>query len=84
VVTEGNYLACDLPGWRDARALMAEVWYVDAPPGVRDARLMRRHVGTGRDPAAARAWVDGNDRPNAELVAASRDRCDLVVSSPGG
>ncbi|MGP4114129.1 nucleoside/nucleotide kinase family protein [Streptomyces sp. 4N509B] len=79
IVTEGNYLACDLPGWREARARMAQLWYVDAPDAVRDARLMERHVGNGRDHAAARAWVDSNDAPNAELVTASRGRCDRVV-----
>jgi pantothenate kinase len=84
VVTEGNYLALDAPGWREARALMARVWYVDAPEEVRDARLMRRHTGHGRDTAAARAWIDGNDRPNAELVATSRGRCDRVLTLPDG
>jgi pantothenate kinase len=80
IITEGNYLACDLPGWREARALMAEVWYVDAPDAVRDARLIARHTTGGfRTPAAARAWVDSNDAPNAELVKASRGRCDRVV-----
>ncbi|TDC72822.1 nucleoside/nucleotide kinase family protein [Streptomyces hainanensis] len=81
LVTEGNYLACDLPGWREARSLMAEVWYVDATADLRDARLMRRHTGFGRDVAAARAWIDGNDRPNAELVELSREHGDLVVTS---
>jgi pantothenate kinase len=79
IVTEGNYLACDLPGWREARAGMDQVWYVDAPPEVRDTRLMARHTGHGRTAAAARAWVDTNDRPNAELVEASRTRCDRTV-----
>ncbi|MDT0346386.1 nucleoside/nucleotide kinase family protein [Streptomyces litchfieldiae] len=79
IVTEGNYLACDLPGWREARALMDRLWYVDAPAEVRDARLMSRHTGHGRDAAAARAWIDGNDRPNADLVERFRDRCDLVL-----
>ncbi|AZM46219.1 nucleoside/nucleotide kinase family protein [Streptomyces sp. WAC 06738] len=81
IVTEGNYLACDLPGWRTARELMAEVWYVDAPDAVRDARLMARHVGFGRTAAASRAWIDANDAPNAELVKASRGRCDRVVAA---
>ncbi|GAB2890364.1 nucleoside/nucleotide kinase family protein [Streptomyces mayteni] len=81
LVTEGNYLACDLPGWREARSLMAELWYVDAAADLRDARLMSRHTGFGRDEAAARAWIDGNDRPNAELVELSRDHADLVVTS---
>ncbi|MFR9724886.1 nucleoside/nucleotide kinase family protein [Streptomyces sp. MS19] len=79
VVTEGNYLACDLPGWREARSLMAAVWYVDAPPELRDERLMLRHTGFGRARAAARAWIDGNDLPNAGLAERSRDRCDRVV-----
>ncbi|MGP3968737.1 nucleoside/nucleotide kinase family protein [Streptomyces sp. 6N223] len=84
IVTEGNYLACDLPGWREARDLMAQVWYVDAPDAVRDARLMARHTAGGfRTPAAARAWVDSNDAPNAELVKGSRARCDRVVSGGG-
>ena len=45
---------------------------------------MRRHTGHGRDTAAARAWIDGNDRPNAELVATSRGRCDRVLTLPDG
>ncbi|MDT0308841.1 nucleoside/nucleotide kinase family protein [Streptomyces sp. DSM 44917] len=83
IVTEGNYLACDLPGWREARACMAEVWYVDAPPALRDARLFARHTAHGDRPAAARARVDGNDRPNAAMVERSRARCDRVLSGPG-
>ncbi|RKN41245.1 nucleoside/nucleotide kinase family protein [Streptomyces hoynatensis] len=83
IVTEGNYLACEGEGWRAARSLMAEVWYVDAPDEVRDARLMRRHTGNGRSPEAARAWIDANDAPNAALVKASRARCDLVLEAEG-
>ncbi|MQY13940.1 hypothetical protein SRB5_41000 [Streptomyces sp. RB5] len=80
IVTEGNYLALDAPGWREARELMAEVWYVAADPAVRDRRLMERHVGFGRTAEASRAWIDANDAPNADLVTASRGRCDRVVS----
>ncbi|MDT0442511.1 nucleoside/nucleotide kinase family protein [Streptomyces johnsoniae] len=83
IVTEGNYLACDLPGWREARALMDDVWYVDAADAVRDARLMSRHTGHGRTTAAARAWVDANDVPNAALVRASRERCGRVIPADG-
>ncbi|UED87293.1 nucleoside/nucleotide kinase family protein [Streptomyces profundus] len=80
IVTEGNYLALDAPGWRSARAHIDELWYVETPAAVCDARLVARHRRHGRDAAAARAWVDDNDRLNAELVAASRGRCDRVVS----
>ncbi|SFC47982.1 nucleoside/nucleotide kinase family protein [Streptomyces aidingensis] len=81
IVTEGNYLACDVPGWPAARALMAEVWYVEAPQDQRDARLMDRHRTYGRSERAARAWIDTNDRPNAALIAGSRSRCDRVVTA---
>src|SRR5690349_21132434 len=63
VVTEGNYLACDLPGWRDAYVLMGECWYVGAPGDVRHRRLVERHLAGGRDGARAREWVATNDDP---------------------
>ncbi|RKN05708.1 nucleoside/nucleotide kinase family protein [Streptomyces radicis] len=84
IVTEGNYLACDLPGWREARALMDRLWYVDAPPDVRDARLMRRHVAHGRTEFASRAWIDANDAPNAGLVEGVVVGCDAWVRLGGG
>ncbi|WP_156726624.1 nucleoside/nucleotide kinase family protein [Streptomyces apocyni] len=83
VVTEGNYLACDLPGWRTARELTAELWYVDAPPGVRQERLVERQLAGGRDLEGARRWVAGNDDPNGELVADSRERADRILSTIG-
>ncbi|MGK5629543.1 nucleoside/nucleotide kinase family protein [Streptomyces sp. URMC 123] len=83
VVTEGNYLACAEPGWPAARELMAEVWYVDAPAEVRDARLIRRQLAGGRDAAGARAWVDTNDRPNGEQVERSRSACARIIPHVG-
>ncbi|WP_199854681.1 nucleoside/nucleotide kinase family protein [Streptomyces dioscori] len=83
VVTEGNYLACDLPGWRDAYVLMGECWYVEAPGGVRHERLVERQLAGGRDEAQARDWVATNDDPNGQLVEKSRDRCHRVVSTIG-
>jgi pantothenate kinase len=83
VVTEGNYLACDLPGWRDAYALMAECWYVEAPGDVRHTRLVERQLAGGRTEEAARDWVATNDDPNGELVEKSRERCHRLVSTVG-
>lgn len=83
VVTEGNYLACDLPGWRDARELMAACWYVEAPCEVRRARLVERQLDGGRGLRDARAWVADNDAPNGELVEESRGRCDRILSTIG-
>ncbi|WP_221352639.1 nucleoside/nucleotide kinase family protein [Streptomyces beigongshangae] len=83
VVTEGNYLACDLPGWRDAYVLMGECWYVAAPGDVRQRRLLERHVTGGRNEREARDWVATNDDPNGELVESSRDRCHRVLTTTG-
>jgi pantothenate kinase len=83
VVTEGNYLACDLPGWREARRLMAECWYVGTPGEVRQRRLVERQLTGGLTPDGAAAWVATNDGPNGELVEKSRRRCDRIVSTIG-
>lgn len=81
VVTEGNYLLLDGP-FAAARGLLDEVWYVDVDPDLRRQRLVARHVRHGRTPAQAQEWVDRTDEANAVLVAATRDRADLVVSLP--
>ncbi|MDT0266468.1 nucleoside/nucleotide kinase family protein [Streptomyces sp. DSM 44915] len=83
VVTEGNYLGLDAPGWRAAWSLLDELWYVEVPEAERDARLLARHRRHGRSAAAARAWVDANDVPNARLVEGTRGRCDRVVCPLG-
>ncbi|RAJ43245.1 pantothenate kinase [Kitasatospora sp. SolWspMP-SS2h] len=79
VVTEGNYLAAPATPWTDARALLRELWYVDADERTRDARLLARHTAGGQDGSAARRRVDGNDGPNAAYVATTRAACDWVV-----
>jgi pantothenate kinase len=79
VVTEGNYLLYDAPGWCDVRPLLDEVWFVQTPDEVRVPRLVERHVVHGKDAAAAADWVRRSDEVNAMLVAATRERADLVV-----
>ncbi|MEU5687478.1 nucleoside/nucleotide kinase family protein [Streptomyces venezuelae] len=83
VITEGNYLACDLPGWREARALMGECWYLDSPGEVRQQRLMERQLAGGRTPEQAAEWLATNDGPNGELVETSRRRCGRILSTIG-
>lgn len=81
VVTEGNYLLLDEPGWRDVRPQLDACWYVDLDPAVRVARLVDRHVRHGRSRAAAEEWVARSDEANARLVVPTRDRADLVVEA---
>jgi pantothenate kinase len=79
VVTEGNYLLLDDPGWSTVREVLDEVWFCRADDVVRRERLVARHVAFGKTPEEARAWVDRVDEPNAVLVEATRARADLVV-----
>ncbi|WP_251838794.1 nucleoside/nucleotide kinase family protein [Oceanitalea stevensii] len=83
VVTEGNYLLLDDGAWPDARSCLDAVWYVDLPDEERRRRLRARHERHGMDPAAAAAWTEGTDEPNAALVRAVRDRADVVVVLAG-
>ena len=81
IVVEGNYLLLDEGAWRAARGLLDEAWYVDLPEHLCRTRLIRRHIETGRDPAAAEAWVEQNDLPNVRTIAKTRDRADLVIDA---
>lgn len=82
IVTEGNYLAGPQDGWREVSDLAEELWFVEAPEAVRDARLVRRQMDGGRSLAQARDWVEFNDRLNADLVAPDRARCDRIITVP--
>ncbi|WP_369069819.1 nucleoside/nucleotide kinase family protein [Kineococcus terrestris] len=79
VVTEGNYLLLREGPWAALEGLLDETWYLEVPPAVRLPRLVARHERFGRAPEAARAWAEGSDEANARVVAAGRDRADLVV-----
>jgi pantothenate kinase len=80
VLTEGNYLLLDSGRWGAVRPLLDEVWFCALDEGERLRRLVDRHVTFGKAPAAARAWVEAVDEPNAALIEATRDRADLVVT----
>lgn len=78
VLTEGNYLLGDGP-WAAVRPQLTEVWYLDVADDLRLRRLVARHVEFGKPSDAARTWVQSVDERNADLVAATRPRADLVV-----
>ncbi|WP_330334884.1 nucleoside/nucleotide kinase family protein [Streptomyces sp. NBC_00536] len=81
VITEGNYLLHDAGEWAAVRPLLDEVWYLAPDRDLRIGRLVDRHVRHGKDPAYARAWVARSDEANARLIAAGRDRADLVLGT---
>lgn len=79
VVTEGNYLLLDDPPWRAVRAALDVVWHVRTTDDVRRERLVARHVEFGKPPAAAAAWVERVDEPNARLVEAAAGAAALYL-----
>ncbi len=83
VVTEGNYLLLDGGGWQHVRPLLDEVWFVGVADELRVERLIQRHIRHGKNPDAAREWVLRSDEANARLVAAARQRADLVITAVG-
>ncbi|MGW2335293.1 nucleoside/nucleotide kinase family protein [Streptomyces sp. NPDC001685] len=79
VVTEGNYLLLGTGAWALVRPQLDEVWFCELEERERLRRLIARHERFGKTHEEAVAWVMRSDQRNAELVAATRDRADLVV-----
>ena len=79
IITEGNYLLLDDPPWHEVRTLLDETWFVEIDDAVRVERLTRRHIEFGKTPEQAAEWVQRLDEQNARLVAATRERADLIV-----
>jgi len=79
VVTEGNYLLLDAPGWSEVRPLLDESWFVEGDEQTRFSRLVRRHVEHGKPLSLAERWVAESDQANADLVAGTRAAADVLV-----
>lgn len=79
VITEGNYLLMDEGPWSEVAGLLDDSWYVDVDDDLRRQRLIERHMRFGRDLAAARAWAEQTDEPNARRIAATRSRAAAVI-----
>ena len=79
IVSEGNYLLVEDPRWATVRPLVDEVWYVDLDRPERLRRLVERHIRFGKDEPSAIAWATGTDELNAAVIAATRERADLII-----
>jgi pantothenate kinase len=79
VVTEGNYLLLESGVWPRVRAWLDEVWFCELDEPERLRRLIARHERFGKGHEEAVEWVMRSDQRNAELVAAARERADLLV-----
>jgi pantothenate kinase len=79
LLAEGNYLALDQRGWSGVASLLDEIWYVEVPVALRLERLVARHMQFGRSRAAAQAWVQSTDEPNARLIESTQSRVQFKV-----
>ena len=79
VITEGNYLLSDISPWKEVRAELDEVWYLDLPAEIRRRRLRARHVKYGKSRPEANRWVLDVDEVNARQIEMSRHAADFVV-----
>jgi len=80
VVVEGNYLLAEVGGWERVRPLLDEVWFLVPEESVRLDRLIARHMAFGRDRQAAEDRSFGSDQVNAEVVARTSERADVLVT----
>ncbi|RDA82656.1 hypothetical protein CP532_3203 [Ophiocordyceps camponoti-leonardi (nom. inval.)] len=83
VLLEGNYLALDEDVWRDAAALLDDIWFVEVDEMVARRRLRERHVraGIARDLDEADRRVTENDLVNGAEIMARRLPVNEVVCS---
>jgi pantothenate kinase len=79
VITEGNYLLAETPQWKEVRAQLDEVWFMDTPPALRLGRLVDRHVEFGMERTAAQSWAMGPDEANARVIEATRQAADRII-----
>ncbi len=83
IVFEGNYLSLDKPPWKDAAAMMDELWFVDVDFDVARERLVRRHVkaGIAKNEEEAHRRVTENDLVNGQEIVDGRLEVQEVVAS---
>jgi len=79
IIVEGNYLLLDQGPWSPVRALLDETWYLQMPCEVCMARVRDRHIRGGCSAELAAEKIETNDRPNYEIVAATRPRASRVI-----
>jgi hypothetical protein len=74
LIFEGLYVALSRPPWSEAASLMNEIWFMDVPLPVAEARVAKRNFAAGLSPTleAALSRTKKNDMRNAEDVLENR------------
>jgi pantothenate kinase len=83
LIFEGNYLSLNKSPWKEAAALMDELWFVEVDFEVAKRRLVPRHVeaGIASDEEEAERRVVENDLVNGEEIVENRLECTEVIVS---
>jgi pantothenate kinase len=81
VITEGNYLLLDEPGWRELAPLFDLTVQIAADEAELVARLTERWKGFDYTPEMLREKMEGNDLPNVRLVLTRSRDADIVIRS---
>jgi pantothenate kinase len=79
VVVEGNYLLL----WPAVAELLDLSFFVEVDRGIRQQRLIDRHVRFGKSRADATAWALGPDEANALAIDATASRADHTIALGG-
>lgn len=83
LVFEGLYITLDKSPWKDAAALMDELWFVDVDFEVARRRLIKRHVkaGIAKDEADADKRARESDLLNGQEIIDFRLKLDELIVS---
>ena len=83
VLFEGNYLSLNKGLWKEAAALMDELWFVQVDFEVARRRLVDRHVkaGIAKDNIEAHRRVTENDLVNGREIIEARLPVQEVIES---
>ena len=83
VIFEGLYTALDAEGWRDASALMDEVWFVETDIDTATERVAKRNFAAGISPSFEESLkrTQESDMRNAMEVMANRLPVQEIIVS---
>jgi len=80
IISEGNYLLSDEPGWRGGQGVFDEIWYCGGDTALRVQRLVERHQQFGKSLEEATRWIQQVDDVNAAMIERTRDHADVVIT----
>jgi pantothenate kinase len=81
LIVEGNYLLLDQAPWTDLAPLFDLTVFLSVPEEELVRRLTARWAHHGKTPEEARAWIAGNDLPNALTVLNHSRAADITLTN---